>query len=46
MENGAFSKFSVGGLCGESIVVVSELKYSYFEVGAEREGWFICRLGS
>ena len=32
VENGIFIKFSVGGFCGEPIVVVSEFKYVFFEV--------------
>ena len=41
-----FIKFSVGGLCGESIVTISEFQYLYLEVWARCEGWFISRRGS
>ena len=33
MENGVSSEFSVGGYYRESIVVISELSYLYFEFG-------------
>ena len=46
VEAGIFIKFSVGGLCGESIIAISEFKYLYFEVWARCEEWFIYRWGS
>ena len=39
MEDDTFIKFSVGGFGGESIITVSEFKYSYFEVWVGCEGW-------
>ena len=32
MKNGVFIKFSVGGIYKESIIIVSEFNYMYFEV--------------
>jgi hypothetical protein len=43
VEDGVFIKFLVGGFCRESIVVVCEFKYLYFEVRVGCEGRFICR---
>jgi hypothetical protein len=38
MEDGLFIMFSVGGLCGESIIAMSECKYLYFQFGLHVKG--------
>ena len=41
MENDIFMKFTIGDLCGESIVAISEFNYLCLEIWVGREGWFI-----